>query len=146
MDVELRRSLWQYVRTLRARGTTLVLTTHYLEEAEELADRVGVIDRGRLLVVEDKDLLLTRHGGRTLRVMLARPSAALPPALAAVGARLEDGGEAVSVEAGKDGALGPALAAVVAAGLPVKDVETVRTRLEDVFVRLVAGGRLGGDA
>jgi len=66
VDVELRRSLWAYVRTLRDRGTTVVLTTHYLDEAEELADRVGVIDRGRLLVVEEKAALLARSGGRSL--------------------------------------------------------------------------------
>ena len=62
VDVELRRALWTYVRSLRERGTTIVLTTHYLEEAEELADRVGVIDRGRLLVVEDKSSAPPRHG------------------------------------------------------------------------------------
>jgi len=66
VDVELRRALWAYVRTLRARGTTVVLTTHYLEEAEALADRIGVIDHGRLLLVEEKSALLARHGGRPL--------------------------------------------------------------------------------
>ena len=66
VDVELRRALWAYVRTLRARGTTVVLTTHYLEEAEALADRIGVIDHGRLLLVEEKAALLERHGGRSL--------------------------------------------------------------------------------
>ena len=66
VDVELRRALWAYVRTLRARGTTVVLTTHYLEEAEALADRIGIIDHGRLLLVEEKTALLRRHGGRSL--------------------------------------------------------------------------------
>jgi ABC-2 type transport system ATP-binding protein len=66
VDVELRRALWSYVRTLRERGTTVVLTTHYLEEAEELADRIGIIDHGRLLLVEEKAALLRRHGGRSL--------------------------------------------------------------------------------
>jgi ABC-2 type transport system ATP-binding protein len=66
VDVELRRALWAYVQQLRARGTTVVLTTHYLEEAEALADRIGVIDRGRLLLVEDKAALLSRHAGRSL--------------------------------------------------------------------------------
>jgi ABC-2 type transport system ATP-binding protein len=137
VDVELRRALWRYVRTLRDRGTTIVLTTHYLEEAEELADRVGVIDGGRLLVVEEKESLLARHGGKTLRIALARPLHAMPPALAALGARLEDP-RTLAVEAGPDG-FGPALAAAAAAGVEVHDVETVRTRLEDVFVRLVHG-------
>lgn len=72
VDVELRRSLWRYVRTLRDRGTTIVLTTHYLEEAEALADRVGVIDHGRLLVVEEKESLLRRHGGGSLEEVFLR--------------------------------------------------------------------------
>ncbi|HSN89885.1 MAG TPA: ABC transporter ATP-binding protein [Anaeromyxobacteraceae bacterium] len=148
VDVELRRALWRHVRKLRDRGTTVVLTTHYLEEAEELADRVGVIDRGHLLVVEGKDELLARHGRRTLRATLASPAASLPPALAALGARLEDGGATLAVESGGDGALGEAALALSAAGLGVRDVETTRTRLEDVFVRLVGASRpppAGGD-
>jgi ABC-2 type transport system ATP-binding protein len=154
VDVDLRRALWRHVRTLRDRGTTVVLTTHYLEEAEELADRVGVIDRGHLLVVEDKAELLARHGRRTLRAALARPVEALPPSLAALGARLEEGGATVAIESGtEDGALGQAALALAGAGLEVRDLETVRTRLEDVFVRLVGasrpapsgeGGREGG--
>ena len=72
VDVELRRSLWRYVRTLRDRGKTIVLTTHYLEEAEALADRVGVIDHGRLVVVEEKEALLRRHGGDSLEEVFLR--------------------------------------------------------------------------
>jgi ABC-2 type transport system ATP-binding protein len=142
VDVELRRSLWSYVRTLRARGTTIVLTTHYLEEAEELADRVGVIDHGRLLVVEETDVLLSRHGQKRLRLSLAARVAALPPALASQGARLEEGGEAVVFEVSAGDAFGPLLAAVADAGLAVRDVETRRTTLEDVFVRLVSATHL----
>ena len=91
VDVELRQSLWRYVRLLRERGTTIVLTTHYLDEAEELADRVGVIDRGRLLVVDDKTALMRRHASKSLRVALEAPVAALPPGLAALGAELAAG-------------------------------------------------------
>ncbi|WP_242346213.1 ABC transporter ATP-binding protein [Anaeromyxobacter terrae] len=141
VDVELRRSLWSYVRRLRERGTTIVLTTHYLEEAEELADRIGVIDRGRLLVVEDKDALLSRHGAKVLRLSLARPIASLPAPLVAVGARLDAGGSVVTFEASTGDAFGPLLAAVADAGLAVGDVETRRTTLEDVFVRLVSRDR-----
>jgi ABC-2 type transport system ATP-binding protein len=140
VDVELRRALWSYVRTLRGRGTTIVLTTHYLEEAEELADRVGVIDRGRLLVVEEKRALLRRHGAKTLRLAVGHPIAAVPPALAALGAHLEEGGAALAVEVPAGGSFGPALAAAATDGLSVRDVETRRTTLEDVFVRLVAAG------
>ena len=144
VDVELRRSLWRYVRSLRDRGTTVVLTTHYLEEAEELADRVGVIDRGRLLVVDDTRTLLSRHGTRTLRLSLAAPIATAPPSLAALGARLLEGGGAVEVEVPPGATAGPVLAAVAAAGLAIADVETRRPTLEDVFVRLVAPGARGG--
>jgi len=139
VDVELRRALWRYVRTLRDRGTTVVLTTHYLEEAEELADRIGVIAHGRLVVVEEKTSLLRRHGAKTLRLALARPIAVAPPPLAALGARLAPDGAALEVEIPAGGAAGPILAAVAAAGLAVRDVDTRRTTLEDVFVRLVGG-------
>ena len=139
VDVELRRSLWAYVRELRSRGTTIVLTTHYLDEAEELADRVGVIDGGRIVVVEEKEALLRRYGGRTFRLALEAPIAELPPALAALGARLEPGGAELSIETSGSALLGPALRAAEEAGLTVRDAETRRTTLEDVFVRLVSG-------
>ncbi|HVI74354.1 MAG TPA: ABC transporter ATP-binding protein [Anaeromyxobacteraceae bacterium] len=143
VDVELRQALWRYVRVLRDRGTTIVLTTHYLEEAEELADRIGVIDRGRLLVVDDKDALMRRHAGKTLRATLAAPIGALPPELAAVGARLEANGLALAVDAAPGASFGLALAAFARSGLRVQDVETRRMRLEDVFVSLLRGG--GGE-
>jgi ABC-2 type transport system ATP-binding protein len=142
VDIELRQALWRYVRVLRGRGTTIVLTTHYLEEAEELADRVGVIDGGRLLVVDDKEALLHRYAGKTLRASLAEPVAALPPALAALGARLEEGGRVVALFAEPGDSFGPALSAFAQAGLSVQDVETKRMRLEEVFVKLVRGDRV----
>jgi ABC-2 type transport system ATP-binding protein len=140
VDVELRRSLWRYVRTLRERGTTVVLTTHYLEEAEELADRVGVIHRGRLLVVEETAALLRRHGAKTLRLRLGHPIEQAPAPLAALGARLVLDGAALEIEVAAGTPAGPVLAAVAAAGLAVEDVDTRRTTLEDVFVRLVGSG------
>jgi ABC-2 type transport system ATP-binding protein len=146
VDVELRRALWRYVRSLRDRGTTIVLTTHYLDEAEELADRIGVIDRGRLLVVEEKETLLSRHGARTIRLTVSPPLAAVPPSLAALGARAVAGGTALEVEIPPGGIAGPVLAAVAAAGLSVSDVETRRTTLEDVFVRLVTARSREGAA
>jgi ABC-2 type transport system ATP-binding protein len=143
VDVELRQQLWRYVRRLRAGGTTIVLTTHYLDEAEELADRVGVIDRGRLLVVEEKEALMRRHAGRALRLSLRSSLAEVPESLRALGARLEAGGRARAVTAPPGATFGPVLAAAAAAGLPVDDLETARMRLEDVFVSLV---RSGGEA
>jgi ABC-2 type transport system ATP-binding protein len=144
VDVELRRALWRYVRRLRDAGTTIVLTTHYLEEAEELADRIGVIDGGRLLVVEDKDVLLARHGARTLRLSLEQPRDPPPPELAVLGARAVEGGRALEVEIAGGNAAGPVLAAATRAGLAIEDVDTRRTTLEDVFVRLVSRGAKGG--
>ena len=141
VDVELRQSLWRYVRVLRDRGTTIVLTTHYLEEAEELADRIGVIDLGRLLVVDDKDALMRTYAGKTLHATLARRVPVLPPQLTRLGARLEEDGRAVSLSVEPGESFGPALSAFAEVGLPLKDVETIRMRLEDVFVRLVHGER-----
>jgi ABC-2 type transport system ATP-binding protein len=143
VDVELRQQLWSYVRRLRAGGTTIVLTTHYLDEAEELADRVGVIDRGRLLLVEEKEALMHRYAGRTLRLSLRAPLAEVPGPLRALGARLEAGGRVLSVTAPPGSSFGPVLAAAAAAGLPVDDLETARMRLEDVFVSLVHSGGEG---
>jgi ABC-2 type transport system ATP-binding protein len=145
VDVELRQALWRYVRLLRDRGTTIVLTTHYLDEAEELADRVGVIDLGQLLVVDDKDALMHRYAGKTLQATLGAPLQELPAPLAALGARLGDGGSSITLAAGPGASFGPALAAFAQAGLTVKDVETARMRLEDVFVRLLRGDRVAED-
>ena len=146
VDVKLRQALWAYVRRLQGRGTTIVLTTHYLEEAEELADRVAVIDKGRILLVEEKQRLLERQAGKTLRITLTAPLGTLPARLAALGARLEAGGGALAVEVLPGGSFGPMLEAVAAAGLPVGDVETRRATLEDVFVSILGGGARGGGA
>ena len=139
VDVELRQSLWRYVRLLRERGTSVVLTTHYLEEAEELADRIAIIDHGRLLLTETKDALLARYGSHTLHVTLAEPLTSLPPALAALGAKLVLDGRALSITASAGTTFGPALGAVAGAGLSVVDVDVHRARLEDIFVALLHG-------
>ena len=145
VDVELRRALWRYVRSLRERGTTVVLTTHYLDEAEELADRVGVIDRGRLVDGRGQG----RSSPATARGRCGSSSrrrvAAVPPALAALGAPPARGGARVSRSRCRPARPPPRCSrAVAAAGLAVADVETRRTTLEDVFVRLVAAGARGG--
>lgn len=138
VDVELRQQLWAYVRRLREEGTTIVLTTHYLEEAEELADRVGIIDRGRLLLVEGKAQLLSRMGERRLTVRFGSPVGALPTTALAFGAKLDEPGRRL-VYAERHGRP-PAhqlLAALYAAGLPVEDVELERPRLEDVLLEVL---------
>ena len=141
VDVELRRDLWQYVRKLRAEGTTIVLTTHYLEEAEELADRVGVIDHGKLLLVEQKAALLSRLGERRLTVRLSSALTELPEGARLDGAALEDGGLRV-VYRERRGAKSAAevLGALYAAGAPIAEVETASSSLEEVMMRVLREG------
>ncbi len=137
VDVELRRDLWNYVRKLADAGTTVVLTTHYLEEAEELADRIGVIKNGKLLVVERKADLMSRFSHRTVRLTLLQPLLALPQGVLEAGAVLADAGKVIvfSPRAG-DGISAP-LAAVAASGLRVVDVQTREPRLEAVIIELL---------
>jgi ABC-2 type transport system ATP-binding protein len=139
VDVELRRDLWAYVRTLREAGTTVVLTTHYLEEAEALADRVGIIDRGQLLLVENKAALLSRLGERHLEVRFTGPVAALPEGLPG-GTLAADGRSLRFVEHPTSGPRSTAvLAALFSAQLPVSDVRTEAARLEDILLKVLKG-------
>ncbi|MBV1704653.1 MAG: ABC transporter ATP-binding protein [Hyphomicrobiales bacterium] len=144
VDVNLRRDMWALVRRLRDRGVTIVLTTHYLEEAEEMADRVGVVDKGRLLLVEDKASLMRRLGKRRLTVTLAEPLPALPAALdGAPAPRLDDGGRKLALEfdAGEGGgAMAALLGRLDRAGIAYVDLETGNSSLEDIFVGLVGEG------
>jgi ABC-2 type transport system ATP-binding protein len=138
VDVELRRDLWNYVRELRARGMTIVLTTHYLEEAEQLADRIGIIDRGRLLLVEEKRSLIRRMGERRLEVHFAEAVSALPESVLAAGARLsEDRRSMMYAERNGRASCGEVLRDVYASRLPVTDVESRPPRLEDVLLQVL---------
>jgi ABC-2 type transport system ATP-binding protein len=137
VDVELRRDLWTYVKRLAAAGTTVVLTTHYLEEAEELADRIGVIKNGRLLVVEDKKELIARYSKRTVRLALEEPALELPASLRLSGASLVEEGRALLLAPRIGEALGASLTAVAASGLRVADVQTREPRLETVILELL---------
>ena len=142
VDVELRRDMWGLVRRLRDRGTTIILTTHYIEEAEEMADRVGVIMKGRLILVEQKATLMRKLGRRTLTVTLAEPIAALPPALGEWPLTLRgDGAEIEYVFEAKAERTGIAslLRALSDAGLAYKDLNTQQRSLEDIFVGLLHG-------
>ncbi|MBX5481843.1 MAG: ABC transporter ATP-binding protein [Myxococcaceae bacterium] len=138
VDVELRRDLWAYVRKLRAEGTTIVLTTHYLEEAEELADRVGIIDRGRLLLVEEKTTLMHRLGERRLVVKFSEPVTQLPELAVSAGAMLADDRRSLAY-AEKPGRArsGDVLRSLYAAQLPVTDVESRAARLEDILLQVL---------
>ena len=139
VDVGLRRDLWEYVRALRAGGTTIVLTTHYLEEVEALADRVAVIDQGRLVTLATPKELLARHGSRRLRVTFASALATSPGVLSeglrAAGAEIDATGRVVTcpIDA-RD--LSPVLAAFAAVPVPVVDIETQQPSLEQVFLEL----------
>ncbi len=140
VDVELRRDMWQLVRELRDSGTTIILTTHYLEEAEEMADRVGVIDKGELILVEDKKTLMRKLGTKKLTLALAAPLAEIPADLAGHPLTLAAGGQELVYAYGGDGAQ-PNVAALLAdlakAGIAIKDLRTEESSLEDIFVGLI---------
>ena len=144
VDVTLRREMWAVVRDLRASGVTIILTTHYLEEAEEMADRIGIIDRGRLLLVEQTARLMHEFGRKRLTVELAEPLAALPGSLAQDGLVLSPDGRRVSYDydtrADRSG-IARLLAGFAAESIAVRDLETEQSSLEDVFLRLVEEGR-----
>ncbi|MBL8917193.1 MAG: ABC transporter ATP-binding protein [Archangium sp.] len=139
VDVELRRDLWNYVRKLKAEGTTVVLTTHYLEEAEELADRVGVINGGKLLLVEEKAALMQRLGERSLTVKFTAPVAALPQGVA--GTLASDSLSFSFVERSGTPRAAEVLSALFAAKLPVGDVAMQPAKLEDILVRVLSESR-----
>jgi len=137
VDVALRRDLWRLVRTLRAQGTTIILTTHYLEEAEEMADRVGIITKGRLLLTEDKNALLQRLGTTQITITLAAPLATLPERITHDSIRRSDDHTTLHITATPDApALDTILRTLHDAGATITGITTTRTSLEDIFVRL----------
>jgi len=140
VDVELRKDMWQVVRALRAAGVTIILTTHYIEEAEEMADRVGVINKGELILVEDKAELMRKLGKKQLTLQLAEPLAAVPATLAAHRLALAaDGHELVYSYDAQKGRTGitDLLDDLARAGIRFKDLQTTQSSLEDIFVDLV---------
>jgi len=140
VDVELRRDMWELVRRLREQGVTIILTTHYIEEAEEMADRVGVINKGRLIVVEAKDSLMRKLGQRRLTVQLQRPLKTLPAALASWPLELAaDGHQLVyRFDSHAEHADMPALLRQLdVEGIALRDLHTAQSSLEDIFVDLV---------
>jgi len=140
VDVALRRDMWKLVHRLREQGATIILTTHYIEEAEEMADRVGVISRGELLLVEEKDALMAKLGKRQMDLTLVQPLAAVPEALARWSPTLEDDGHTLryvfDAKAENTG-IPELLAAVAEQHIAFKDLETRKSSLEDIFVDLV---------
>jgi ABC-2 type transport system ATP-binding protein len=144
VDVELRRDMWNLVRQLRESGVTIILTTHYIEEAEEMADRVGVINKGELILVEEKEALMRKLGKKELTLQLAEPLAAVPPALAGWDLTLNgDGTELHYVfdPKGERTGIPSLLTAMRDAGIQFKDLNTHQSSLEDIFVSLVTERR-----
>jgi len=141
VDVELRRDMWQLVRGLRDDGVTIILTTHYIDEAEEMADRIGVISKGELILVEEKSELMRKLGRKQLTLQLQRPLAALPPSLAPFALTLAGGGSTLTysydTRAERSG-IDALLSALGEAGIAFKDLQTTQSSLEDIFVSLVS--------
>jgi len=140
VDVALRRDMWNLVLGLRERGTTIILTTHYIEEAEEMADRVGVITGGKLLLVEEKAALMAKMGKREMVLTLPDPLTSVPDALADYHLTLEDEGHKLRYrfDAGEGhGAIHALLRRLDEVGVGFTDLETSRSSLEDIFVDLV---------
>jgi ABC-2 type transport system ATP-binding protein len=140
VDVELRREMWALVRKLRESGVTVILTTHYIEEAEEMADRIGVIHKGELVVVEEKAALMRKLGKKQLLVHLAAPLAAVPEALREWPLELRDGGTELEFtfdSQREDTGIPVLLRRLADAGIEFKDLQTRQSSLEDIFVSLV---------
>jgi ABC-2 type transport system ATP-binding protein len=140
VDVELRRDMWGLVRRLRDRGVTIILTTHYIEEAEEMADRIGVINQGSLIVVEEKKQLMKQLGKRQLTLHLAEPLAAVPAELAPWGLELKAAGSELVYTVGGSGTMdiSSLLQRVSETSIRIKDLDTHQSSLEEIFVSLVS--------
>lgn len=140
VDVELRRDMWNVVRDLREQGVTIILTTHYIEEAEEMADRIGVISNGEIILVEEKSELMAKLGKKDLTIQLQEPLAALPPALLGTGLKLAESGEELiytyNSQADRTG-IAHLISAVSAEGIRIKDLSTRQSSLEDIFIGLL---------
>ncbi len=140
VDVELRKDMWNIVRRLRESGVTIILTTHYIEEAEEIADRIGVISNGELLLVEDKQKLMHELGKKQLIIELKEAATSLPPSLVAYDLALSDEGHRLIYTydtMGDSTGITALLQAVHEAGLSLKDLQITQSSLEDIFVDLV---------
>jgi len=140
VDVNLRREMWDVVRDLRDQGVTVILTTHYIAEAEEMADRIGVIDKGRLMLVKDKTALMHEFGHKRLTIELTAPLAALPDSLRGYGLTCSPDGLHLTYDydtrADRSG-IARLLSDVAAAGLSVRDLATEQSSLEEVFLGLL---------
>jgi len=147
VDVELRRDMWKQIGALREAGTTIILTTHYIEEAQAMADRVGVINKGRLLLVDDKAAIMAKLGSTEARISLSQPLGEVPAGLAAYQLALEDGGTTLVYRGGDGSGKGKREAAeviklLVEQGIVFEAIDTRESSLEDIFVDLVERGEV----
>ena len=143
VDVELRKDMWSIVAALKEQGTTIILTTHYIEEAEAIADRIGVIRRGEILLVEEKQTLMARMGKKELSVQLSEPVQSVPDVLKSYDLAIRDEGNTLVYSydtAGARTGITSLLSALAEAGLVLKDVQTRQSSLEEIFVGLVHEG------
>jgi ABC-2 type transport system ATP-binding protein len=143
VDVELRRDMWGLVRRLRDQGVTIILTTHYIDEAEEMADRIGVVNHGELVVVDEKKALMRKLGKRQLTLTLQEPLAAIPPELAEWKLALNAGGHELQFTfdaALEQTGVGPLLRRLEQLGICFRDLNTRESSLEEIFVSLVGRG------
>ncbi|MGJ4727933.1 ABC transporter ATP-binding protein [Luteimonas sp. SDU101] len=144
VDVELRRDMWALVRRLREDGVTIILTTHYIEEAEEMADRIGVIDKGQLVVVEDKHVLMRKLGKKQLTLSLQAPLQSVPAALAGLPLELTDEGHALVYtfdSQTEETGIAALLRRLGELGIEFKDLHSSESSLEEIFVGLVHGAK-----
>ena len=144
VDVELRRDMWNMVRALRESGVTIILTTHYIEEAEEMADRIGVINKGELIVVEEKSALIKKLGKKELTLNLQEPMSEIPASLADWGLELKADGHELhyafdAAAAATGGGIALLLKRLTELGIGFRDLNTSQSSLEDIFVTLVHG-------
>jgi ABC-2 type transport system ATP-binding protein len=139
VDVELRRDMWALVRRLREGGVTVILTTHYIDEAEEMADRIGVINKGELIVVEEKAVLMKKLGKKQLSLQLQHPLAAVPPDLSNFALILKEGGNELeyTFDAHEKQGIAQLLRRLSELGIGFKDLRTSQSSLEDIFVSLI---------
>lgn len=144
VDVELRREMWEVVRTMRASGVTVILTTHYIEEAEEMADRIGVIAKGELIVVEEKAELMRKLGKKQLTLQLQSKLSSVPAALQSYGLDLSADGQALTFTYDTQGertGITALLNDMRSAGISFRDLDTTQSSLEDIFVDLVRAAK-----
>jgi len=136
VDVELRHSLWEFVREINAAGTTILLTTHYLEEAEQMCERIAIMNHGKILALEKTSSLLQRCGQRELVLTLKQPLQSIPPELAELAPRLSDSGMSLTLPVPQGSGSGDLLGRISALGLQVAEIETRQPNLEDIFIEM----------